>query len=97
MICAGIDAGSRATKVALFETEQGRLLGQGIADQEIEQERLAAELLERTCREAQVRRSSGMVRALEAALSCSVQVSPLPQYTGALGAALLAASRQSCL
>ena len=33
---------------------------------------------------------SGMVRALETALSCAVQVSPLPQYTGALGAAILA-------
>jgi activator of 2-hydroxyglutaryl-CoA dehydratase len=31
-----------------------------------------------------------MVRALEAALSCSVVVPSLPQYTGALGAAILA-------
>ena len=37
---------------------------------------------------------SGMVRALETALSCAVCVSPLPQHTGALGAAILA-SRQS--
>jgi predicted CoA-substrate-specific enzyme activase len=36
---------------------------------------------------------SGMVRALETALSCSVLVSPLPQYTGALGAAILAGRR----
>ena len=33
---------------------------------------------------------AGMVRALETALSCAVQVAPLPQYTGALGAAILA-------
>jgi predicted CoA-substrate-specific enzyme activase len=33
---------------------------------------------------------SGMVGALAAALSCAVRVSPLPQYTGALGAAILA-------
>ena len=33
---------------------------------------------------------SGMVRALESALACAVRVSPLPQYTGALGAAILA-------
>ena len=37
---------------------------------------------------------SGMVRALETALACAVCVSSLPQYTGALGAAILA-SRQS--
>ena len=37
---------------------------------------------------------SGMVRALETALSCAVCVPSLPQYTGALGAAILA-SRQS--
>jgi predicted CoA-substrate-specific enzyme activase len=39
---------------------------------------------------------SGMVRALEETLSCPLQVAPNPQYTGALGAAILAAqSRQS--
>ena len=32
----------------------------------------------------------GMVRAMEAAFSAPVQVVPNPQYTGALGAALLA-------
>ena len=37
---------------------------------------------------------SGMVRALETALSCAVVVPSLPQYTGALGAAILA-GRQS--
>ena len=36
-----------------------------------------------------------MVRALETALSCVVTVSPLPQYTGALGAAILAGRRSS--
>jgi predicted CoA-substrate-specific enzyme activase len=36
---------------------------------------------------------SGMVRALEAALGCPVRPSPLPQYTGALGAAILAGRR----
>jgi predicted CoA-substrate-specific enzyme activase len=33
----------------------------------------------------------GMVRALEQALACTVHVPPEPQFTGALGAALLAA------
>ena len=34
-----------------------------------------------------------MLRALETALSCAVCVSALPQYTGALGAAILASRR----
>ena len=34
---------------------------------------------------------AGMVRALEEALASPVQVAPNPQYTGALGAAILAA------
>jgi (R)-2-hydroxyacyl-CoA dehydratese activating ATPase len=54
MICAGIDAGSRSIKVVLFETGHGRILGSGITDQGVEQERLASELFERTCREAGV-------------------------------------------
>jgi predicted CoA-substrate-specific enzyme activase len=56
MICAGIDAGSRSTKVVLFDPGQARILGCGITDQGVQQERLAAELLERTCQEAQVAR-----------------------------------------
>jgi (R)-2-hydroxyacyl-CoA dehydratese activating ATPase len=58
MITAGIDAGSRSTKVVLFDTEQARILGKGIADQGLEQGRLAAELLDRTCSECQVQRSA---------------------------------------
>ena len=57
MVCAGIDAGSRSTKVVLFDPERGQVLGRGLADQGVEQERLAAELLERTCREAGVDRA----------------------------------------
>ena len=45
MICAGIDAGSRATKVVLFDSEQSRIVGSGLADQGVEQQRLAAELV----------------------------------------------------
>jgi len=33
---------------------------------------------------------SGMVRALEEALGCSIQVAAQPQFTGAFGAAILA-------
>jgi (R)-2-hydroxyacyl-CoA dehydratese activating ATPase len=57
MITAGIDAGSRSTKVVVFDAAQARILGQGLGDQGIEQERLATELLERVCREAQVDRT----------------------------------------
>ena len=36
----------------------------------------------------------GMTRALAEALSCPLRVAPHPQYTGALGAALLAGERK---
>ena len=44
MICSGIDAGSRAIKAVLFDTERSQILGSGLADQGVEQERLASEL-----------------------------------------------------
>ncbi len=52
MICAGIDAGSRTTKAVVFDTERGTILTRGVVDQGVQQERLAAELLERLCGEA---------------------------------------------
>jgi predicted CoA-substrate-specific enzyme activase len=52
MIYAGIDAGSRATKVVLFDAEGSRIVGSGLADQGVEQRGLAADLFERTCRDA---------------------------------------------
>lgn len=58
MISAGIDAGSRTTKVVIFDSEGRQILGRGIMDQGIEQERLAAELLEQTCRTTQLSRSA---------------------------------------
>jgi (R)-2-hydroxyacyl-CoA dehydratese activating ATPase len=58
MICAGIDAGSRATKVVLFDSEQSRIVGSGLADQGVEQQRLTAELFERTCQSAHVDRAA---------------------------------------
>jgi predicted CoA-substrate-specific enzyme activase len=58
MITAGIDAGSRSTKVVLFDPAAGCVLGRGIADQGIEQERLARELLERVCAESAVDRAA---------------------------------------
>lgn len=57
MITAGIDAGSRAIKVALFDHASGKLLATGIADQGVEQARLVEELFDRTLSGA------GLVRA----------------------------------
>jgi len=58
MICAGIDAGSRATKVVLYDHQEKKILARGIVDQGVRQERLAAELLERSCHDAKVARPS---------------------------------------
>ncbi len=58
MITAGIDAGSRSTKVVVLDTAAGRILGRGMVDQGVAQERLAAELLDRTCGDAQISRSA---------------------------------------
>ena len=44
MICAGIDAGSRAIKIVLFDTARSAVLASGMADQGVEQERLTSEL-----------------------------------------------------
>ena len=57
MICAGIDAGSRAIKVVLFDTEQSRMLASGITDQGVEQQRLAEELFDQALKEAQIERA----------------------------------------
>jgi (R)-2-hydroxyacyl-CoA dehydratese activating ATPase len=56
MICAGIDAGSRAIKVAVVDLNQGDLLGTGIADQGVEQAHLAEDLYGRTLQQVGLRR-----------------------------------------
>jgi (R)-2-hydroxyacyl-CoA dehydratese activating ATPase len=56
MITAGIDAGSRAIKVALYDGQRRELIGAGATDQGVEQARLAEELFDRTVAEARVRR-----------------------------------------
>jgi (R)-2-hydroxyacyl-CoA dehydratese activating ATPase len=63
MICAGIDAGSRAIKAVLFDTGRSKILSFGLADQGVEQERLATELFEKLLREAGLERPqiSGIV------------------------------------
>jgi predicted CoA-substrate-specific enzyme activase len=57
MITAGIDAGSRAIKIALFDHASATLLGTGIADQGVEQVRLVEELYDRTLRAAGLERA----------------------------------------
>jgi predicted CoA-substrate-specific enzyme activase len=57
MICAGIDAGSRAIKVVLFDPDRAQVMATGIADQGVEQQRLAEELFARTLRDAGVDRA----------------------------------------
>ena len=46
MICAGIDAGSRAIKVAIYDAAARRLIATGAADQGIEQDALASGMLD---------------------------------------------------
>ena len=52
MVVAGIDAGSRAVKVVLLDTPHGPVLARKMIDQGIEQEALAADLLDRALHEA---------------------------------------------
>jgi predicted CoA-substrate-specific enzyme activase len=47
MICAGIDAGSRAIKIVLMDTRSMQVMAKGLADQGVEQDRLSSELFER--------------------------------------------------
>ncbi len=58
MITAGIDAGSRAIKVAIFDTEHGRVVGCGACDQGVAQAALAQGLLERTLYQARLTRNA---------------------------------------
>jgi (R)-2-hydroxyacyl-CoA dehydratese activating ATPase len=63
MICAGIDAGSRAIKVVLFDTERAEIVAHGLAEQGVEQQRLAEDLFDRTLQQASLDRAgvSGIV------------------------------------
>jgi (R)-2-hydroxyacyl-CoA dehydratese activating ATPase len=51
MICAGVDAGSRTTKVVLLDSANLNVVAAGIVDQGIDQDHLAGNLLERLLRE----------------------------------------------
>ncbi len=63
MICAGIDAGSRAIKAVLFDTERREILAAGLAPQGVAQERLAADLFDSLLKDARLDRPgvSGLV------------------------------------
>jgi predicted CoA-substrate-specific enzyme activase len=63
LICAGIDAGSRAIKALLFDTERSQIIASALASQGVEQERLAGELFDKLLLEAGLSRSqiSGIV------------------------------------
>ena len=56
MICAGIDAGSRAIKIVFFDAERMEIVAKGLADQGVEQDRLVSELFE------QILESDGIYR-----------------------------------
>jgi len=56
MICAGIDAGSRTMKVVLMDSDTHGVIASTVADQGVEQDALAARLLDRLLRK------SGLVR-----------------------------------
>ncbi len=58
MICAGIDAGSRAIKMVLLDGESLEVLSVGVADQGVRQAALADELSERVCADAGVDRGA---------------------------------------
>ena len=45
MICAGIDAGSRAIKVVLINSDSLEVIAKGLTDQGVEQDKLASRLL----------------------------------------------------
>jgi (R)-2-hydroxyacyl-CoA dehydratese activating ATPase len=62
MICAGVDAGSRTTKVVLLDSDSIDIVAAGVVDQGIDQDELADNLLEKLLCENGINRSQlGMV------------------------------------
>ncbi len=47
MICVGIDAGSRAIKIVLMDTDNLQVVAEGLTDQGVEQDKLTSGLFER--------------------------------------------------
>jgi (R)-2-hydroxyacyl-CoA dehydratese activating ATPase len=57
MICAGIDAGSRAVKIVLIEVTSRKILAKGVSDQGIRQEKIAHRLFMNLLSKNKLRRS----------------------------------------
>jgi (R)-2-hydroxyacyl-CoA dehydratese activating ATPase len=58
MICAGIDAGSRTTKVVLLDADSLSVVAAGVRDQGVEQDSLATSLLDELLRSCRLDRNS---------------------------------------
>jgi predicted CoA-substrate-specific enzyme activase len=58
MITAGIDAGSRAIKIVIYDTERRAILAAGVADQGVAQERRSRELFEKLLDEQRIARGA---------------------------------------
>ena len=56
MICAGIDAGSRAIKVVLVDSDSGKIVAKGLTDQGVYQDKIARELFENVLKENKILR-----------------------------------------
>ncbi|MEA3224805.1 MAG: acyl-CoA dehydratase activase [Planctomycetota bacterium] len=56
MICAGIDAGSRAIKIVLIDAESMKVVAKGLTDQGVEQDKLVSELFEQVLKNDDVSR-----------------------------------------
>ena len=54
MICAGIDAGSRAIKIVLIDAGSMQIVAKGLADQGVEQDKLVSELFAQVLKEGGV-------------------------------------------
>jgi activator of 2-hydroxyglutaryl-CoA dehydratase len=57
MMCAGVDAGSRMLKVVLVDAESLAVVASGVVDEGIDQDSLAAQLLNRLLAQAGVPRA----------------------------------------
>lgn len=58
MLCAGIDAGSRAIKIVLWDADAGRIVASGCADQGVQHDSLALRLFEEVLDRAGRRREN---------------------------------------
>jgi predicted CoA-substrate-specific enzyme activase len=61
MICAGIDAGSRAIKIVLIETDPpkaGKVIAKGLIDQGVEQDKLALKLFRKLLKDNNIKKQN---------------------------------------